>query len=46
MAERGIDQIGGHTNFASQKNPRVAGRGDFIDEIRPVSYFNTMAVNG
>jgi hypothetical protein len=46
MAERGIDQIGGHTNFASQKNPRVVGRGDFIDEIRPASYFNTMAVNG
>jgi hypothetical protein len=46
MAERGIDQIGGHEKIASQKNPRVARRGDFVDEISPASYFNTMAVNG
>jgi hypothetical protein len=46
MAGRGIDQIGGHKNLAPQKNPRVVGRGDFVDEIRPASYFNTMAVNG
>ena len=46
IADRGIGQNGGHTNFASQKNPRVVRRGDFIDEIRPASYFSTMAVNG
>jgi hypothetical protein len=46
MAGRRIDQIGGLKNFVSQKNPRVAGRGDLIDEPAPPSYFNTIAVNG